>query len=392
MAEKLGTRWLKMKAQMVGESAGRVLLYALPGQAATWQRFRSLITPARHQRREAIQDELRMMRLSTLWKVDATVDGAGSSPLAERILENWEHQAASVRFFRSSANFLYFFQHAGKNFFLRFADDSERSREAIEAEIDLVNWLATVGLEVGLTVATPICSKKGNFVETIETEWGTFHAVVFAKLEGDQFEIDDLDADRFQAWGTTLGKLHTAVKGYIGPALSARRTWREHLQAARAYLPDDAPSMLEEWEQIMAALNALATDRDHFGLIHFDFELDNLVWHEQSVGILDFDDCARYWYAADIAFALRDLFAGGPKLDDPLFRAFVQGYSAHCPLDKESILKIPLFLRTANLLLYASRARSLDFIPGRTYPEWLQILSRKLQTRMEEYRRSLEVK
>ena len=52
-----------------------------------------------------------MMRLSTLWKVDATIDALGSSPVAERILGSWPHEAGSVRFFRSSANFLYVFQN-----------------------------------------------------------------------------------------------------------------------------------------------------------------------------------------------------------------------------------------------------------------------------------------
>jgi hypothetical protein len=89
-----------------------------------------------------------MMRLSTMWKVDSTVDTAGSSRLAERILEGWQYEAGSVRFFRSSANFLYTFQSDDKRYFLRFAASSERSRAAIEAEVDLVNWLGTAGIAI----------------------------------------------------------------------------------------------------------------------------------------------------------------------------------------------------------------------------------------------------
>jgi len=48
--------------------------------------------------------------------------------------------------------------------------------------------------------------------------------------------------------------------------------------------------------------------RDNFGLIHFDFELDNLCWEDALIQMLDFDDCAYHWYAADITYALRDLF------------------------------------------------------------------------------------
>src|SRR4051794_26011895 len=121
-----------------------------------------------------------MMRLSTLWKVDSTIDAAGSSPLAERILVSWPHEAWSVRFFRSSANFLYTFTQESKRYFLRFSDSTERSRAAIEAEIELVNWLAATGLRVAVQVR----AGNGQFVTTTETQLGAFHAAVFAELRG----------------------------------------------------------------------------------------------------------------------------------------------------------------------------------------------------------------
>ena len=121
-----------------------------------------------------------MMRLSTMWNVDRTVDESGGSPVAERILESWPHDRGSARFFRSSANFLYVFRHEGERRFLRFADGSERSRGAIEAEIDLLTWLAETGVEV----ASPVRTKAGGLVATTVTERGTFHAVVFAGLDG----------------------------------------------------------------------------------------------------------------------------------------------------------------------------------------------------------------
>ena len=81
-----------------------------------------------------------MMRLSTMWKVDGTIDADGSSPVARRILERWSHDRGSVRFFRSSANFVYVFRAGDKHHFLRFADGSERSREAVEAQVELLGW------------------------------------------------------------------------------------------------------------------------------------------------------------------------------------------------------------------------------------------------------------
>src|SRR5215203_1497874 len=113
-----------------------------------------------------------MMRLSMMWNVDRMIDASGSSPLAEQILDCWPHDPGSVRFFRSSANFLYAFRSNGKRRFLRFAESSERRRPSIDAEIALVEWLA----HEGLAVARPVQSRNERLVETVASDWGTFHA------------------------------------------------------------------------------------------------------------------------------------------------------------------------------------------------------------------------
>jgi Ser/Thr protein kinase RdoA (MazF antagonist) len=326
-----------------------------------------------------------MMRLSTMWRVDSTHDSAGHSPVAERVLEPWPHEPQSLRFVRSSANFLYVLRQAGATSFLRFTDSAERSRAAVDAEVDIVTWLAGAGLRVAL----PVRSAAGSRVETVETEWGTFHAVVFAALAGSQLELDDLDPEQFRAWGAALGQLHAALQAYPGLAASARPSWWACLEQAQAYLPADASPLRREWAELSDRLNALPVTPHTRGLIHFDFELDNLVWQDASVGILDFDDCAHCWLAADVAFALQDLFDGGATLDDPRLREFVRGYADHWPLREEELSQVPLFLRLRNLLRYADLARALDVPEDPAYPEWLHTLIEKLRGRMVAYRASL---
>ncbi len=94
-----------------------------------------------------------MMRLSTMWSVDRTIDAAGSSPLAAHILAAWPHDPGFLRFVRSSANVLYGFTHDGRRRFLRFTHSSERTRHAVETEVTLLRWLAGAGIAVTLPVA-----------------------------------------------------------------------------------------------------------------------------------------------------------------------------------------------------------------------------------------------
>jgi Ser/Thr protein kinase RdoA (MazF antagonist) len=203
-------------------------------------------------------------------------------------------------------------------------------------------------------------------------------------------ELGDLDAAQFRAWGATLGELHAALKDYPGAAATARNTWRDHLASAKEYIPEGESALRDEWDRIASVLPALPVNRDTYGLIHFDFELDNLCWRDRAVGMLDFDDCARYWYVADIAFALRDLFDAGADLDHPSFREFARGYGAHHPLDSALLEQIPLFLSMSKLLIYARLARATDLPADREYPEWLAELHRKFHNRMEAYKTSLE--
>src|ERR1051326_8652025 len=107
-----------------------------------------------------------MMKLSTMLQVDNTLNEQWQSQIAERILEQWEHDQGSAKFFRASANFVYTVRKGGERFVLRFAESSERTVAAIEAEMALLCWIANKGM----TVTTPVPSKNGHFVETVETD------------------------------------------------------------------------------------------------------------------------------------------------------------------------------------------------------------------------------
>jgi len=181
--------------------------------------------------------------------------------------------------------------------------------------------------------------------------------------------------------------LHTAMTGY--PGKEARSTWKGHLDFAGRQLPGDSKALRDELDEITSSLTELPATSENYGLVHSDFELDNLVWQGESAGVLDVDDCSRMWFAADTAFALGDLFEDHPNLDDERFLGFVEGYSACRPLDHDSLSRLPLFVRFDNLLEYARLVRTVDLEIGPEHPEWLHALHQKLQQRMARYTASI---
>ncbi len=326
-----------------------------------------------------------MMKLSTMLKVDSTVDTRRQSRIAEHILTYWEHDQGSAQFFRSSTNFVYVFRKGGARCFLRFAASTERTEAAIAAEMALLGFLDSLGM----TVTTPIASNNGRCMETVETDLGTFHAVVFAQLPGSQLEIEELSIAQFEAWGATLGRLHASTHMYQDPGSSARGTWRDHLTQAQMYLPKDEPGVQAEFDHLTAFVAALPVTATNYGLIHGDFELDNLFWQDETPAMLDFDDCSYSWYVADVACALKDLFRTGVDLRHPSFRAFIRGYREHASLDEELLSHLSTFMRLVYLIQYAKLLRAMDLAPDQDYPEGYTRLLLKLANWIQNYKASL---
>jgi Ser/Thr protein kinase RdoA (MazF antagonist) len=348
---------------------------------------------------------MNLMRLSTFWAVHGTLSAADEpGPLARRIAARWKHDPGTLRLVRSSANAVYRFDTDGQRRFLRFAADAERPRRLIEAEVDLLQWL----LARRLDVAAPMRSAAGNLVETVDAGAGVFHAMAFAALPGRQLEICDLELDRFRAWGAALGRLHATMRQCPAAVLERRPSWRDDLARAHSLIPAHETAVRREFDDLVRALEKLPTGRAYCGLIHGDFELDNLRWPDAGSGgghnvavsggpgapgapaMLDFDDCATHWYSADVAFALRDVFDAGAGLNDIGMRAFVGGYRAYHPLSEAALAALPLFSRLARLRSYTTAIRALDLPDSPAQPDWLRGLRRKLETRAAAYAAALE--
>jgi Ser/Thr protein kinase RdoA (MazF antagonist) len=324
-----------------------------------------------------------MMKLSTMQALTNTVNDKCESAVADHILSRWNHDQGTAKYFRASANFQFIFQRAGKRYFLRFNHSIERSIDRIHAEVDFINYLASKGL----VIAKPVSSIAGHFVESVSTSQGVFHAVVFEGLAGAQFEeIEELTPQIFMRWGQALGELHQATEGYKA---GARPTWKDHLAMISEYLPATEQTAHLALRKLQEQLTRLSINEDNYGLIHFDFELDNIVWNGDKVGIVDFDDSAQYWFVADIAFALRDLFddsAEKVELQNKSFQNFIAGYRQVKEITQEDLVLIPMFLKLHNLITFAKLHRALEIQEIQGEPVWLEELRKKLTLKMQIYR------
>ncbi|MBK9055054.1 MAG: phosphotransferase [Chloroflexi bacterium] len=301
--------------------------------------------------------------------VDPLVAGAMPA-VAQRAVAHWRGEA--LVYVRSSANHIFRFTRDGQPYYLRLAHEQERNRPYIQAELDFVRHCAAAGL----VVACPVLSEAGVYVEEIDSPEGHYYAVAFEGLQGTQYETDDLNEARYRAWGKALAHLHLASSTF--PAHPVRATWQEEIRALLKTVPQAEKGLVHILESGVAWLDTLPIQ--DFGLIHGDFELDNLVWEGEQVQILDFDAAAYTWYAADIAIALQDVYFSRDSAQEERLNWFFAGYTTVYPLAEAMRKNVGRFL---NLLLAVKITRLLQAYTttyaDTVYPDWLETMQKRHQ-------------
>jgi len=316
-----------------------------------------------------------------------TVDANNLSPISNKIGMEWFKKDVIIQSFRASANFIFLVKTPDSIYFLRTNHESERSVKTYESELEFILHLD----RQGINVVKPISSLAGNYTETTFTDMGIFHSVLFEAAPGRHWEVEEIDTKGFELWGKALGETH-AASGLFKPM--RRPNWQDHIELCREYLsPKTDQNALEDLKFIEDSLGTLPTNPEEFGLIHFDFELDNIRWQDNTPGIIDFDDCSFFWYEADIAFAIRDLFddsSANIDLNNPNLRAFLNGYKSKKKISDQAIERLPLFLRFHNIITLSKLIRSIAEEPLENEPEWARGLRKKLENKMEIYRHDFQ--
>ena len=326
-----------------------------------------------------------MMKLTLMKRFFDTVDEEWRSPISDEIAAMWLRGEKTVRVVRASANFVASVDHAEQKYFLRFNHSNERTAEFIEAELRYIRHLSGRGIRAN----RPVRSLSGRYVESVSTEMGVFHAVLFEAAEGVQRELADLDLDGFERWGRALGEVHEASVGYRDLAIPA---WTDKAATVRRILPETEEVILRELEAVEKRLKALQVNDRNYGIIHYDFELDNLLWEDEVVNVIDFDDCARYWFVMDFACALQDLFdehTGGFDMTEERFAAFLRGYRSVRMMPDDEVALIPLFVRLDHIYVYSRLYRSTLEGPTPGEPQWTTDLRNKLRKVNETYLRDI---
>ncbi|KAB1434491.1 phosphotransferase enzyme family protein [Candidatus Galacturonibacter soehngenii] len=306
--------------------------------------------------------------------------------LAKEALKNWNHDADTLdemlSYYRISSNAIYPFRYNGQICFLRLSPTDEKLKKNILGEMEFIEYLG----QHSYPVLRPIRTRCGENVIIIDTKWGKYYACAFYRVAGNQINTTDMSHEIMYAYGKALGKLHALSTNY--KPSTKKWTHNEVLEWIEEVIIEyNAPSyVLHELKEVKRQLANLLQQADNYGLVHYDFEMDNVFYDEKtkSCSVIDFDDGMYHWFALDVEqvlFSLRD------ELDGTILKcaeeAFIDGYKSEYDYSEESQNSRPLIRRFTNLFSYARLIRCV----AETFddePEWMSELRKKLDDCIKE--------
>ncbi|NLT06488.1 MAG: phosphotransferase [Solirubrobacterales bacterium] len=239
------------------------------------------------------------------------------------------------------------------------------TREQIAAELA---WTEALREQAGVATPRALPALDGERIVTLRYEplADERNAVLFEWVEGAAPAADGL-----AAWAPALGELaariHAHGAAWTPPAGFHRHTWlTEQIVGDGARwgswrdhpgVDADARELLERAVAVARArLDAVATDRDRFGLVHADLRLANVLADGDRLTVIDFDDCGHGWFLWDLAGAFRGIPT--PPDRDAIVAGWLEGYRSVRPVAADVAAEV-------EGLLLLSRLQGLGWLANR---------------------------
>ena len=201
-------------------------------------------------------------------------------------------------------------------------------------------WLQAIEQSGIVTVPHLFVSRSGKFF----VESGIFRLACFSFISGHEPQADDRLVRRFFELGKISAKLHRQSINWVRPERFNRKHWTyetmigpnaiwgdwrkaENLQPADREILENCDEMLKYFS------STFPKDKAHYGLIHGDLRLANLLIDGENLAAIDFDDCGFSWFGLDLANSLS--FIEDSPFVPSYINAWLEGYGEVMPVNRE---------------------------------------------------------
>ncbi len=251
---------------------------------------------------------------------------------------------------------------AGDRLVMRLHRPGYNTRAELDSEVAFVDSLRAFGVRT----PRPLRAVEGGHYATVDVA-GVDHEVgVISWVDGEPLggPLDGGGGDRLVAHYFEIGKIAAQVRAHNAvwkaPAGFVRRRW----DADALMGPDplwgrfwEAEPLTEQQRELFAegrvhlhrVLAAVPVDAGHFGLIHSDLHLGNVMADGPELTVIDFDDCGHGWFVHELAVALHPVL--GEPVEADARASLVAGYRTVHPLSDAEVAHIDTFLAVRSLMI-----------------------------------------
>ncbi len=239
----------------------------------------------------------------------------------------------------------------------------------------------------GIPIVYPEPSVQGGLYAVEQGPDQTVVAYTYRKREGKPLfkHPREEHEDLFALWGKTMGRMHAAAAEYPvwqtlpGDPEGMLLGWENEWRFFDSFCKDD--EVREQWRALKRQLDELPQERDGFGFTHNDLHIENLLFSQGEITVLDFDVACPHWFACDLAIALYSIFtyAANGTLERPpadpqwlkkVAARFLEEYESEYPLAPYWRQRLNLFLHYRRMLLFTIFSPELIRQDSERHEEW----------------------
>jgi Ser/Thr protein kinase RdoA (MazF antagonist) len=239
-------------------------------------------------------------------------------------------------------------------------------------------WMDALRAEAGVRTPRTLAAADGERVVTVADDSGPArHCVRFEFLPGTEPGAEpgtglgerpagapgsQLTGSHFEELGEITARMHRHARSWARPAWFTRFHWDYAAgfgERARWGRWQDGVGVGPSERRVLARLDDTLHARlyrfgqgpERYGLVHADTRLANLIVHEGSVSVIDFDDSGFSWYLYDLGTSV-SFFEHSPVVPG-LVDSWLTGYRRVSQLSAEDEAEIWTFIMFRRLLLLA---------------------------------------
>ena len=263
--------------------------------------------------------------------------------IASHVVAYYNLESASARLLRAGVNHTYLIETGEERYVYRVYTRNWRSKEEIEAEIQLLAALK----EQGIKVSYALPDKEGGWMQEIEAAEGMRYGLLFSYCGGKL--IREHTGASARKLGETMAHMHQVMQNRTLPRktydATSLLTWAAAQLAAHFHPEQEEVQYVQRAAKKLAEVMAEApASQLRTGLVHLDMGYGNIKEQEDgSIAVYDFDNLGNGWLFLDIAYSVMIMFRHQPHREkyEVLLAAFLAGYETVLPVSETEKSLIP---------------------------------------------------